>query len=559
MTAMRVRVSVLALLLSAACSFAPLPPLERDAGDDDPSVDGGDGPDAPPSPNLTRVFFTARPSGVTGVYYVDVVDGDIGDAIRLSAPPANPNASLSVQGVSADGRTILYGGTPTTTAVEAYVTWLDETGTPTPPARIHEPPDADSYVVGTWLAPDGARAIYAWGQYSQVGVLTTDYYAVALSRGTPSTPIALDGGDYVSSGALSPDGRWFAYVETGGVFIVDLGGATPSAPILLAAIDSDVFVSHMIFAADSSRLAFAADLVANDQFELFVVDTSGATPGEVEKASGPLAPGASVSTGGLSATPVASFDPSGKKLAYVVDQPSTGPLELFVVDVSGATPGAARRVNDTLVTGGSLASDIFTVGYKFAPDGEAIAYLADQRTDEVVELFVVDVTGDLPGPAQRISGALVTGGDVSGFQFAPSSNGISYRADQRIDDQMELFYVDLSQAQPSAAQLVNGPLTEGASASGAAFSRDGATLAYTASENGGAGVHLVDVATGTPSPTRLLMPSAYAIQFSHADSDQMFWSSGASGDHDLWTVALPDGEPLQVNVERPVMQFSLWP
>ena len=557
---MRVWVSAVgSLLLFVACSFAPPPPLAGDAGDDDPG-DGGDGPDAAPEPNLTRVFFAAQPSGAAGLYTIDIVDGAVGDTVQLSPPPDNSNANLSIQGVSADGRTILYVGTPTTPEQEAYVTWLDDTGTPTPAARIHGPPDADSYVVGAWLAPDGSKAIYGWGQYGQFGALATDYFMVSISEGAPSTPVVLDGGGTVSTGTMSPDGRWFAYVETGGLFIVNISGDTPSAPLLITALTSEVYVTHMVFSADSSRLAFVADVTTNDQYELFVVDTSGTTPSTVEKASGALATGATVSSGAFSATPVAAFDPTSKKVAYVVDQPGTGPMELFIVDVSGAAPGAARRVNDAFVSGGSLASDIFTIGYRFAPDGATIGYLADQRTDEVVELFIVDVTGDLPGVPQRVSGALVTGGDVVELLFAPSSDGIAYRADQRTDDQFELFYVDLRPPQPSAARLVNGPLTEGASIAGASasFSRDGTTIAYTASETGGDGLHLAVVSSGIPAPTRLFMPGASVAQFSRADA-HLFWTSAAFADRDLWTVALPDGEPVQLNVDRPVTQFTLWP
>ena len=65
------------------------------------------------------------------------------------------------------------------------------------------------------------------------------------------------------------------------------------------------------------------------------------------------------------------------------------------------------RVSGDLVLNG----DVFSIAWR--PNGESIAYQADQNTDNVLELFVSSADG---ADNERVSGPLVAGGDV---QFEP--------------------------------------------------------------------------------------------------------------------------------------------
>ncbi|MGI0025647.1 MAG: FIMAH domain-containing protein, partial [Nitrososphaera sp.] len=88
-------------------------------------------------------------------------------------------------------------------------------------------------------------------------------------------------------------------------------------------------------------------------------------------------------------------------------------------------------------------------------------------TDDVHELFSVPLAGGTP---TKLNGALVSGGDVFGFQISPDSSRVAYVADQDTDEVSELFSVLLAGTPEEATEdlisdvesLVNaGTLTEG--------------------------------------------------------------------------------------------------
>ena len=51
-----------------------------------------------------------------------------------------------------------------------------------------------------------------------------------------------------------------------------------------------------------------------------------------------------------------------------------------------------------------------------SPDGSRIAYLADQDTDDIIELYASLPDGE---ENTNLSGELVTGGDVVQFEWVP--------------------------------------------------------------------------------------------------------------------------------------------
>ena len=69
-------------------------------------------------------------------------------------------------------------------------------------------------------------------------------------------------------------------------------------------------------------------------------------------------------------------------------------------------------------------------------DGRKIAYIADQDTANVIELYASEPKGIIN---DRVSGPLVSGGDVEEFKWAPDDSGIAYIADQDTNDTFELY------------------------------------------------------------------------------------------------------------------------
>jgi hypothetical protein len=75
-------------------------------------------------------------------------------------------------------------------------------------------------------------------------------------------------------------------------------------------------------------------------------------------------------------------------------------------------------------------------GFLIGPSSARVVYLADQETDELFELFSVPITG---GTATKLSGTLVSEGDVYSWKISSDDSRVVYLADKQRDEQYELF------------------------------------------------------------------------------------------------------------------------
>jgi len=93
-------------------------------------------------------------------------------------------------------------------------------------------------------------------------------------------------------------------------------------------------------------------------------------------------------------------------------------------------------------------------GY-FAPDGNALIYRADQESDEVTELYYADTRGSQPGPARRVNGNPVSGGDVSApVAFSPGGDAVAFAGDLMVDARAELFVAAIDEGSVAPAERV---------------------------------------------------------------------------------------------------------
>jgi Tol biopolymer transport system component len=555
MCAWRSSVVVLVAALSA-CSFAPPPDVGDD--DDDSVSDGGpDGPDTPspdaaPDHRFTRAFLVENGS----LSVVDVNDG----------VPATTHAigAITSSAISEDGAKVIYAS-----GADAYVVPIAQTGMPGTAVRIGgSHGGSGTTIMGLFVTPDGGRAVYGWGDPALF--IPSQYYVVDISTSTPGSPVPVGtgGASYVSHGVLSPNGSMFAFIEAGGVYVVDISAPTPSATKTVVAPNTNYDLGRLQFNETSTKIAFAGDLITNDVFELFVADVTTATPGTPERASAALPVNWDVEGTGFFSFGAGPTSTDGSQLVYAITDSAQAAREIFVVDISGAVPGSARKVNDTLVSGGSVSYS------SLQPDGSRVAYVADQRTNDIFELFVANVVDGVPSTPQRVSGALVAGGDVMMFELARDGSGIWYVADQRTNDVFELFYVDLRGAAPSAPQLVNAALPTGGDVGGdnptqpGRLSRDGSWLGYFADQavDGQVEMYVADVSSGTPMPgVRLQMASGAATAFGGTfsrDSSLVFWSGGVVNQQDVWMVDLTaptPWEPVKLNSARPASITAVRP
>ncbi|MGH8167957.1 MAG: TolB family protein, partial [Woeseiaceae bacterium] len=221
------------------------------------------------------------------------------------------------------------------------------------------------------------------------------------------------------------------------------------------------------------------DQEIDDLPELYLVDV--ANPGVSTKLSGAMVAGGTIAPSDF------GFSPDGTAVGYIADQDTNGVNELYLVEV--ASPGASQKLNDALVVNGNVEH------FAFTPDGAQVVYAADQDTDDVLELYLVDVA--TPEVSIKLSDAFVAGGNVSAkFAFDAGGARVIYRADQDTDEVPELYVVDT--AMPGASMKVNETLVAGGEVSfNFAFTPDGTRIVYEAEQDADnvRDLYLVDAAT----------------------------------------------------------------
>jgi hypothetical protein len=175
---------------------------------------------------------------------------------------------------------------------------------------------------------------------------------------------------------------------------------------------------------DGARAVYLADQVTNDVVELFSVALDGSSP--AVRISAPMVTGGDVTS--------VQVAPDSGRVVYLADQLVNNQVELFGVAITG---GAVVRLNSALVSGGNVSSGTLTI----SADSRWVVYQADANVDGVNELFRARV--DRAGIPERLNGPLVPGGGVGGltppFRVGPDGETVVFVADQRQNDVVELF------------------------------------------------------------------------------------------------------------------------
>jgi Tol biopolymer transport system component len=338
------------------------------------------------------------------------------------------------------------------------------------PFKLNPPIPLDGDVETPFrLSADGTQVLYV---ADQDAASVFELYKVSINGGASQKLSGglVNGGDVVpESVQFSPSGNRVLYVAdanvdevlelfsvaSSGGAVVKLNGALP--------ISGGVDPASPRFTPDGNGVVYRADQ-ANDQvFELYDVSSIG---GGIKKLSGNL-----VNGGDVVSAPVVS--PDGTRVLYVADQDTDEVFELYSGFMNGA---AAAKLSGTMVLGGGVVGG----SQKYSPNGGRVMYVADQNTNEAFELFTVPSTGGVP---TKVSGALVSGGDVSSTSsvFSPDSSRIVYRADQDQDNIFELYSVPSaggSSVKISGPMVSAGDVVDGS----ARISPDSAHVIYLADE-----------------------------------------------------------------------------
>lgn len=526
--------------IGRTCIPNPFP----DAGPED---DGGQGQE---SSTAYALYTVPTGESSSSLYFLEIINGVPGSSTLVS----DEFSAVSRAAFTNDGRTAIIQALGQGEDWQVYVLRIDE-GVPSAPLPIGGTGEEGEFFV----KPDGSGLVFGVG----IGLdLFAQYNYVDLTGTSPGEPIPLGGGEFVSRGVMSASGSRFAFHENGAAYVVDLTAQTPSAALRASPepVSDGNILSTLVLAPDGSRLAYVGDLAANGVDELWVVAITGDGPGAAERASGPMVTGGDVAHRST-LSPLHAFSPDGRKLVYIADQESDGVPELYIVDVGGTGPGTPLKVNGAFAPDGEFRTNGIEPDYAFTPDSKALVYMADQRSDEVEELFVVDISGPAPAPPQRVSGALAAGGDVTTFAISGAGNGMAYTADQRADGVTELFFVDLSGANPSAPRVVNQALPSGGdvvTAVPSTFSSDGLLLAYAADANSDQHFELFvsSVESGQPAPSVSVQPMDGPTRAVHqaafaSPTSMLFVGRQDSSSGNLWFARLAD-ESIQAERVNPV-------
>jgi hypothetical protein len=200
---------------------------------------------------------------------------------------------------------------------------------------------------------------------------------------------------------------------------------------------------------------------------------------------------------------------------YHADQAINEVFELFRVPLDRSHP--PWRLNAPLAAGRSIpVSDSTGDSWLISPDGARVVYRADARTNDVFELFSVQLDRrrhvrrvDAPRPLARLSRSLIAGGDVEGFRITPDGTTVVYRADQVVDQRFELYRVPTDGSAPPVRVSSNLGMT-GSIESRFEVSTDGTRVLYRADPrvNGRIELWSVPLAGGTAIPLNAPLPSS---------------------------------------------------
>ncbi len=330
------------------------------------------------------------------------------------------------------------------------------------------------------FSPDQRRIAFI-GDFMNDGVdelfLSTVSPTMTRRINGPITP----GGD-VHQVFWSPDSSMIVYLadqNSDGVdeiFVVDVSNPSmPSFPVQVnGPLGANSDVTDVFWAPDSGGLIYRADPTDN-AFELFYVDLAFPTlPGTPVRLHNALA-------APQACDPRVDWTPSGNGVIFRCDSTAAGVFQLWYVRFSLGVPQAAQRVNGNLVAGG----DVLAGSFAFSPDGSGVAYIADQNTDDVFELYLAVTFGGSIMQGVRALSPLAANRDVTAFEFGSTALRGLLRGDLNTDEVFELYLIDSSSGFPVVPIRLNGAMVSGGDVDPThfGFSPAGDRVAYLADQN----------------------------------------------------------------------------
>lgn len=270
----------------------------------------------------------------------------------------------------------------------------------------------------------------------------TELFSIPLTGGNPiklNPDFSFTEKD-VSTFIISPDGSRVIYLadqledEVVELFSVSItGGLAIKLNDNFAGPNLDVLPNSLQFSPDGSRVIFVADQNTDFVFELFSVQTLGGTVTQLSPDFASFFEGVNLGKGNIQITT------DGSTVVFKMSKSDAGFNQLFSVPITG---GAF-----TQLTGSPLQdTSILILNFFISPDGSRVVFR--ERNGGVIEIFSVPING--LEPPKKLCPDLESSQNVEEqFHISPDGSRVVYVADQVTNDVLELFSVPTDGSAPA--------------------------------------------------------------------------------------------------------------
>lgn len=252
----------------------------------------------------------------------------------------------------------------------------------------------------------------------------------------------------VTAFALSPDGEWAVYSTTTEVFAAPLASPSDVRRLFPATEGCTIDNTDLAIDAGSTRAAFRVDSVSAGG-HVFSAPLDGSSPA-AQLSRGRFAFGFG------NAGP--RFSPDGARVVFSVGtynaSRARGSLPRTAARSRSRSVASTRRSCRAPLDGSGPAVELsgplgleqdVLPGFVIVESATSVVFLADLAADDQVELWLAPLDGSRPA-TRRCELALAAGDVQPGFRLTPDERDLVYRADEELDELVELFLFPVRRA-----------------------------------------------------------------------------------------------------------------
>lgn len=269
--------------------------------------------------------------------------------------------------------------------------------------------------------------------------------------------------------------------------------------------------------SDGTRVAFSADIDADDRFDLYVAPVEGGEPTHV------VAVGAEVDVEKV------RFSPDGTRIAFTADIEADGQLDAYVI-AADAVEGTPVRVSPAH---SSPSGDLDARDLVWSTDSTQLVVTGDFTDNDFLEMWIADVTVAEPEPTAIIDRARIEADGVGSkgaiLPLLVSGDRVLFRSRLDDDGEVDRFKISVIGTDGEGEELLaNSELARTddsiADVGTVTLSPDGSQVAFTADQVATIYDVWVMPADGSMAPTQLT--TGLAVEDSNPIHTQpLRWSS----------------------------------